>query len=504
MTDLAKLSATETALAIRERRVSATEVMQAAISRIEAANPKLNAFVFTAFDQALDAAKEADAAVARGDEVSPLHGVPIAMKDLFDFKPGWPSTLGGIPQLKKNFADMKCGFVESMENAGAIIVGKTNSPAMGFRGTTDNVAFGPTSNPFDTSRNAGGSSGGSAAAVASGMLPMAEGTDGGGSIRIPAAWTNTVGYRASAGRTPLLVRPNAFANTLPYIFEGTLTRNVEDAILSLGILQGAHPADPNCHQMVNDFADAGPRGVEGMKIGYSPNLDVFPIESEISEAVADAVKAFEQAGAEIEEIKIGLTRDQHEYSDIWCRLFVPIMRHSFDAIKAGGLDLLSEEHRYGLSPELLDWVERVGPGYSADDLYRDLSVRSEVFDAYQATFAKYDLIVSPTVAAMPVRNADDGNTKGPNEISGVKVDPLIGWCPTYLTNFTGHPSVSVPAGLGASGLPVGLHIAGRRQADGDVLAAAAAFERLRPWAQHYERISLFALHQQDIHRPASC
>ncbi|WP_333847990.1 amidase [Phaeobacter italicus] len=490
MADLAKLSATETALAIRERRVSASEVMDAAISRIEAKNDKLNAFVFTAFEEARNAAKAADDAVARGDELGALHGVPTAMKDLFDFKPGWPSTLGGIPQLKNNIADMKCGFVESMEAAGAIFVGKTNSPAMGYRGTTDNAAFGPTSNPFDTTRNAGGSSGGSAAAVASGMLAVAEGTDGGGSIRIPAAWTNTVGYRASAGRTPLLVRPNAFANTLPYIFEGTITRTVEDAIISLGVLQGAHPADPNCHNMVNDFSDAALRGIKGMKIGYSPNLDVFPVENEVSEVVADAVKVFEAAGAEVEEIKVGLTRDQRDYSDIWCRLFVPIMRHSFEAIKASGLDLLSEEHRHGLAPDLLDWVERVGPGYSADDLYRDLSVRSEVFDAYQATFAKYDLIVSPTVTAMPVKNTTDGNTKGPSEINGVAIDPLIGWCPTFLTNFTGHPSVSVPAGLGASGLPVGLHIAGRRQADGDVLAAAAVMERLRPWAAHYDRITL--------------
>ena len=490
MTELAKLSATETALAIRERRVSSSEVVAAAIDRIEAANPKLNAFVFTAYEEALESATQADIAAARGDQLGAMHGVPTAMKDLFDFKPGWPSTLGGIPQLKNNIADMRCGFVESMEAAGAIFIGKTNSPAMGFRGTTDNAAFGPTSNPFDVTRNAGGSSGGSAAAVASGMLAVAEGTDGGGSVRIPAAWTNTVGYRASAGRTPLLVRPNAFANTLPYIFEGTLTRNVEDAILSLGILQGAHPGDPNCHEMVNDFSDAALSGIKGMKIGFSPNLDVFPVENEIAEVVANATKVFEQAGAHVEEITIGLTRDQREYSDIWCRLFVPIMRHSFDAIKASGLDLLSAENRHGLAPDLLEWVEGVGPGYSADDLFRDLSVRTEVFDAYQATFAKYDLIISPTVTAMPVKNTDDGNTKGPSQINGIDIDPLIGWCPTFLTNFTGHPSVSVPAGLGTSGLPVGLHIAGRRQADRDVLAAAAVFERLRPWAQHYSRISL--------------
>ncbi|PVZ65477.1 amidase [Pelagibaculum spongiae] len=490
MTDIEKLSATETARLIREKQVSAAEVMQSTINRIEKINPKLNAFIFTSFDEAMENARQADKVLAQGDVLGPLHGVPIAMKDLFDFKPGWPSSLGGIPQLKNNIAEIKCGFVERMESAGAIFVGKTNSPAMGYRGTTDNVAFGPTSNPFDTSRNAGGSSGGSAAAVASGMVALAEGTDGGGSIRIPAAWTNTVGYRASAGRTPLLVRPNAFANTLPYIFEGTITRNVEDAILSLGILQGAHPGDPNCHQLVNDFSDAALRGIKGMKIGFSPNLDVFPVENEVSQVINEAIKVFETAGAHVEEIKIGLHRDQREYSDVWCRLFVPIMRHSFQAIKESGLDLLSKENRHGLSPDLLRWVEEVGPGYTADDLYKDLSIRSEVFDAYQATFSKYDLIISPTVTAMPVKNTNDGNTKGPSQINGIDIDPLIGWCPTFLTNFTGHPSVSVPAGLSASGLPVGLHIVGRRQADGDVLAASAVFERLRPWVQHYARISL--------------
>jgi amidase/aspartyl-tRNA(Asn)/glutamyl-tRNA(Gln) amidotransferase subunit A len=166
------------------------------------------------------------------------------------------------------------------------------------------------------------------------------------------------------------------------------------------------------------------------------------------------------------------------------------MRHSFKAIKESGLDLLSPENRHGLSPDLLDWVERVGPGYSADDLFHDLSIRTEVFDAYQNVLSKYDLIISPTVTAMPVKNTNDGNTKGPTQINGIDIDPLIGWCPTFLTNFTGHPSVSVPAGLGSSGLPVGLHIVGRRQADGDVFAAAAAIERLRPWVQHYDRISL--------------
>ncbi len=168
--------------------------------------------------------------------------MPTAIKDLFDFKPGWPSTFGGVRALKDNIAQFYCPFAERIEKAGAILVGKTNAPVMGLRGTCDNPMFGPSRNPFDTSRNAGGSSGGSAAAVADGILPLAEGTDAGGSIRIPAAWCGVYGYKASYGRVPVVIRPNAFAGDLPFVFEGPITRTVEDAALALTALSRLRPA----------------------------------------------------------------------------------------------------------------------------------------------------------------------------------------------------------------------------------------------------------------------
>lgn len=179
-----------------------------------------------------------------GDEVGPLHGVPTAMKDLFDFKPGWPTTFGGVRAFENFVADFYCAWAERMEAAGAIIMGKTNSPVMGFRGTCDNYMFGPTRNPFDLSRNSGGSSGGSAAAVADGLLPIAEGTDGGGSVRIPASWCGVYGFKQSYGRVPYTGRPNAFGSIFPFIFEGIISRTVEDAALGLNALSGYDPRDP--------------------------------------------------------------------------------------------------------------------------------------------------------------------------------------------------------------------------------------------------------------------
>ena len=220
--EIGGLGVAELAERIRDRRLSPVEVVEATLRRIEARDPSLNAFVYVDPEGALEAARAAESAVMAGGPLGPLHGVPTALKDLFSAKTGWPTTYGGIPALKHWKADHNGLFCERIEAAGAILVGRTNSPAFGFRGITDNYLFGPTGNPFDATRNPGGSSGGSAAAVGDGMLPFAEATDGGGSIRIPAAWSGLFGYKASWGRVPQVVRPNAFSSTDPFIFTGTV------------------------------------------------------------------------------------------------------------------------------------------------------------------------------------------------------------------------------------------------------------------------------------------
>ncbi len=484
--ELVHTTATELATRIRGGDVSPVEVMEATIERIERRNPSLNAFIYKGFDDARARAAEAERELASGAAVGPLHGVPAAIKDLFDFKPGWPSTFGGVRAFKDFRADFYCVFAERIEKAGAILVGKTNSPVMGFRGTCDNPLFGASRNPFDTDRNTGGSSGGSAAAVADGLIPLAEGTDGGGSIRIPAAWCGVYGYKASFGRIPCVIRPNAFGNTMPFIYEGPLTRNVADAALALNALSGYDPRDPFSLDEERDFTAAVLRPIEGMRIAYSPDFGVYPVDRRVAETVATAVRAFEEAGAHVEEVDIDIPFDQRELSDLWCRQIMLVNLSTFENFKTLGIDLLAD-HRDDFPPQYLRWIDHA---YTMGivDIDRDYVMRTVVYDAIQTVFEEHDLLVTPTLATMPVLNSDDGNTTGPSEVEGVEVDELIGWCMTYFTNFSGHPSASIPAGM-TDGLPVGMQLIGRRYADEDVLSASGAFEQVRPWQGTYERLA---------------
>jgi amidase/aspartyl-tRNA(Asn)/glutamyl-tRNA(Gln) amidotransferase subunit A len=391
--------------------------------------------------------------------------------------------------LKDWVPDFYCAWAERMERGGAIILGKTNSPVMGLRGTCDNPLFGPSRNPFDTERNTGGSSGGSGAAVAAGLVPIAEGTDGGGSVRIPASWCGVYGYKQSFGRVPYVVRPNAFTGLHPFLFEGALTRTVEDAALFLDTVAGYDPRDPFALDEAPGFASAVRRSIRSMRIAYSPDFDVFPVDRRVAEVVRSAAQAFEEAGAHVEEVKLGIERDQRELSDLWCRLIIPINVETFENFKAQGMDLLGE-HRDDFPPEYLRWIDE-GYRLGVPQLMRDEQMRSEIYDAIEGAFRDHDLLLTPTLACLPVENASDGNTKGPTSIEGVEVDPLIGWCLTYPVNFSGHPAASIPAGM-ADGLPVGMQLIGRRYADADVLAASAAFERLRPWRDSYREIEAAA------------
>jgi amidase/aspartyl-tRNA(Asn)/glutamyl-tRNA(Gln) amidotransferase subunit A len=483
--ELAYCSLTELTRKISERELSPVEVIDAYIDRVETRNPSLNAFVYQDFERAREEAQTAEKQLMAGDALGPLHGIPVAIKDLFSSKPGTPMTMGGVRSLKDNITQHRCIFTERIEQAGAIVIGKTNSPIMGFRGTCDNYLFGPSRNPFCPDKNTGGSSGGAAATVADGMLPLAEGTDGGGSIRIPASWCGVYGYKAAYGRVPSLSRPNAFASDTPFSFSGPITRTVEDAALALNALAGYHPRDPYSIDDDADFLPSVKRSIRDWKIAYSPNFDVFPVDPQVSRIIDAQVKAFEEEGAHVEEVKLGIGRPQGELSDLWCRLIIPRNITSLDAAKASGVDLLGDHHQ-DFPAEYLRWIA-VGQHLSAVDFYKDQEIRTEIYDAIQSVLNDYDLLVTPTLACLPVDNANDGNTLGPSEINGEQVDPLIGWCLTYLLNFTGHPAASIPAGLSEEGLPVGMQIIGRRYADAEVLAASAAFERLRPWQESYRQ-----------------
>ncbi|BCF86688.1 amidase (plasmid) [Rhodococcus qingshengii] len=479
--ELALLSAAEISQAVRTGELSPVETTAATIDRIEQRNPTLNAVTYKGYDDARTRARDLESRIVRGEDIGVLAGVPSLMKDLFGFKPGWPATLGGLSALRNTRADTWSTFPARVEAAGSIVVGQTNSPAFGFRGTTDNSTVGPTRNPFCPDRNPGGSSGGSAAAVADGMVSIAGATDGGGSIRIPSAWSGVVGFQPSAGRVPFVTRPNAFGTSC-FLYEGPITRSVEDSALAMTALSGFDPRDPLSLDDTVDFMGALTRGVRGKRIGYTPDYGIFPVEAQVRDTVATAVRVFEELGAIVEPVDFEIAVSQQELSDMWSRTTALGVHETLASLAADGTDLRSETPQE-LPASMMQWVDLV-PTLTVDDLIRDQRMRTHVYDRFTDVFATYDYIVAPTLACMPVLNGSDGDTRGPSQINGEAIDPLIGWCMTYFTNFTGNPSASVPAGL-SNGLPVGMLVMGRKHDDAGVMAAIAAFEQARPWAHHY-------------------
>jgi amidase len=481
--ELSYLSTVELARLIRDRDVSCVEVIETFIRRIEERNKSLNSFVYCGFDEAVTSAIAADKTLSKGDDVGPLHGVPTAIKDLIDFKPGWPATIGGIRALQNNRAEETSPYAKRLEDAGAIIVGMTNAPVMGFRGTADNYLFGPTCNPFDVSKNSGGSSGGSAAAVADGLIPFAEGTDGGGSIRIPASWCGVYGFQASFGRIPFISRPNAFGGDAPFLYSGPITRTVDDAALALSAVSGYDARDPYSLVGTCDFVGATSKSIEGSRIAYSRNLDVFPVDPEVTSTIEASINAIRDSGIDVDEIELGIEYSHDCLTEAWIKLILPFAVTGFEGLRKAGVDILKDSPS-DVPPELRKWLD-IGFKMTALEFFEVQEIRTHIFDAIQTVFETYDYLITPTMACLPVDNSNDGNTLGPSEINGEKVDNLIGYCLTYFTNFSGHPAASIPAGLSKSGLPVGMQIIGKRCADEALLAMSAYFEKIKPWREDY-------------------
>ena len=482
--DIAYMSIAELSAALKSRKLSPVELVDACLDRIRSRNASLNAFVYLNEGYARETAREIEQELVAGVDRGPLQGIHTAIKDLADSRPGWTGTLGGIRALKDNVINSYCNFAERMEKAGAIPLGKTNSPTLGFRGTCDNFLFGPTLNPFDASRNSGGSSGGSAAAVADGLIPFGEGTDGGGSIRIPAAWCGAYGFKGTSGRVARLQRPSAFGASSLFTFEGCLTRSVEDTAFVMDALCGYDPRDPFSLPDTIAWTEALKGSVQGWRVAYSPDLGAFPVDAGVRDNVAAAARAFEELGAHVEEVKVDLQRSALELGDLWCRLMIPSSVVQVDRLARQGIDLLGE-HSADLPPEVVHYIQLV-KGQNVIDMARDAEVRTEVYDAVQRIFETHDLLLTPTLICPPVENAADGNTIGPERVNGEQINRLIGFCPTFFFNFTGHPAASVPAGLIDGKWPAGLQIVGKKYADADVITASAAYEAARPWRESYQ------------------
>src|SRR6266513_615214 len=355
--ELAYMPATELVARIGRRDLSVVEVVDAFLERIEARNKALNAYVLVLNEEARRVGYEAEKAIAAGAPLGPLHGLPIAIKDLFDFKAGVPNTFGCKP-FKDWTPTVSATYVTRLEQAGAIVLGKTNTPEFGHRGITDNYLFGPTSTPFHIGRHAGGSSGGSPAAVAAGLAPIAQGSDGGGSIRIPAAWCGVYGFKASFGRVAAVARPDAFMLAVPFAHAGPIARSVADAALMLGVMCGPDDRDPYSLPAYGaDYMAATRRPVAGLRVAWSPDLGVFPIEPEVARVTREAVRTFELAGARVEEVKVGFQRGQQELCATWTRQSAVRSAQTADGFKqTDGIDLLGS-HRDQISPEFAASLE---------------------------------------------------------------------------------------------------------------------------------------------------
>ena len=480
--ELALLSAAETARRVRDRSLSPVEVVEACLERIERGNSELNAFVTVLHERARAQAEAAERAVVAGGPLGPLHGIPVAVKDLSDHIAGVRNTYGSLP-LKDHVAQQTSVHIARLERAGAIIVGKSNTPEFGHKGVTDNLVVGPTRNPFDTTQNAGGSSGGSAAAVAAHMVPLAQGTDGGGSVRIPAALCNLVGFKPTFGRVPDPSRPNALGGVSPFQHIGSIARTVEDADLLYSVLSGPHPRDPfSVPSEGHDLAAARQVSAEPIRIAFTPDWGDFPVAPDVAGVVLDALSGLNDLGP-VEHVEVDLRQPHDALCRAWLRMSGLICSDILETFAESGLGLLAD-HRDSITPELVRLVEEART-LSVLDVRRDQITRTAVIDAVEDVLEQFDVIVSPTVAVSAVPNAAEGRTLGPSMVNGSPVDPLLGWCLTYPLNFTGHPAISVPAGLTPDGFPVGLQIVGRRFADAQVLGVAAAFEARRPWVQNY-------------------
>jgi Asp-tRNA(Asn)/Glu-tRNA(Gln) amidotransferase A subunit family amidase len=478
--DIVFESATTLAADIRSGELSPVTVVDAFLDRIDDADDDVNAWVTVCREQAREQAREAERAVERGDDLGPLHGVPVAIKDLTELE-GVGLTYGA-PPFADYVAERDAVVVKRLKAAGAIPLGKTNTPEFGLRTITDNQLVGPTGTPFDTDRTAGGSSGGSAAAVASGMAPIAEGSDAGGSIRIPAAFCHAVGLKPSYGRVPVDSRPNAFGSHTPMTHEGPIARTVEDAATMLDVLAGADGRDPfSIPTDAESFAAAVDRDVSDFSAGYSPDLGIFPIDPRVEEGVERAVEGLEAAGVSVETADVDLGTDLDTLLE---DTSAPQWEAGIAALadrleETAGVDITGE-HRDQFPPHVAEMAEN-GADRSAVEYLRADEARTEVYDGVEAALAGRDLLVCPVTTVPPFEHG----IEGPSEVDGTPVNPTSGWFLTFIFNLTGHPVASVPAGLTDEGLPVGVQIVGHRHAEKDVIAAAAALEREHPWHDDY-------------------
>jgi aspartyl-tRNA(Asn)/glutamyl-tRNA(Gln) amidotransferase subunit A len=460
--ELAFTSAIDLAKSIREKKVSSLEATENFYQRIERLDPQLHSYLTLCHDQALADARTADEAVQRGSDLGPLHGVPISIKDL-ELTKGVTTTMGSA-WFKDRVPDMDSIVVERVKASGAIILGKTNTPEFGLSGTTENKLGEPCHNPWNTERTPGGSSGGAASALAAGLCSLSMGTDGGGSIRIPASFTGLFGIKPTQGRVP---RFGGYGRSAANHFSqaGPITRTVADSALLLQVVAGPDSRDvTSIRTAAPDFSAGLDAGVKGMKLAWSGDYGYAAVDPEVAQVTERAAKLFVDLGATLDDSNLKLEDPFDSFWDIFATACYTSYGHMYDDNKNDLTDygVTSMEH---------------GRSVTGADLSRAIHEVDRLGRRMEEFFDDFDLLLSPTMAvpAFPVEDR-------PAVIDGRDVDPFWGFVPfTYLINITGQTAASIPCGYSSDGMPIGLHIIGPRGSEAKVLQACAAFEKAMPW-----------------------
>jgi len=449
---------------VRTGDVSPVHVIESFLARIDRINPRINAYCTVAAEPALEAARAAESAIGRGEQLGPLSGVPVSIKDLTPTR-GIRTTMGS-KIFEHNVPGEDAILVERLRAAGAIVLGKTNTPEFGCKPFTDNLVFGATRNPWSLDRSSGGSSGGAAAGVAAGLGPLAEGSDLAGSIRQPAAWCGVVGFKPSQGRIaryPNLTAWNAMSAN------GPITRTVADAALMFSVMVGPDARDPLALPHTGEewarLTDGA--AVRGLRVAWTPDLGgAAPVDTEIAAICEAAAQTF---------VSLGCTLDNASPE-------IGAIAESFFALNASArvasMGTYLERWREQMDPILVRRLE-LGRRLLPDDIGRAEVERTAHHHRLRRFFERYDLLLLPTaaIAATPL------DAPMPDEIAGHPIkDHLDMMLPTYAFNLSSYPAISVPCGTTAGGLPVGLQIAAGWRQDARVLQAAACFEAAAPWA----------------------
>jgi aspartyl-tRNA(Asn)/glutamyl-tRNA(Gln) amidotransferase subunit A len=460
--DLVWRSALDLAAMIREKQVSPVEVTERVLARLEEINPRLNAFCCVAADAARAAAREAEIAVMKSEPLGLLHGVPVSVKDVLDTR-GVPTTYGS-----RLFADSvperDAVAVGRLRAGGAVLLGKTATSEFGHKAIAESPLFGIARNPWNLECTPGGSSGGAAAAVASGLGPIALGTDGGGSVRIPAAFCGVFGFKPSYGRVPVYPASPGWAH-VGHV--GPIARTVRDAAAVLDVIAGSDDRDrQSLPGTAGPYLDACDGDVRGLHVAWSADLGYAAVAPEVRALCENAAAEFESLGCHVEVVSPGWESPEECFGTLLAAQFYAAWSDRLPAAEPL------------MDPSLVKFI-RKGGTVSAHDYLLAAAAVDAYWEEVRGFLERFDLLLTPTVAVAPF----PAGQRPPREIDGSAVS-VLGWMPfTYPFNLTGQPAASVPVGFADTGLPVGLQIVGRRHADRTILAAARAFEAACPWIE---------------------